>query len=221
MAQAISRSRAIAKMRKVARLKKVTRGLWNTGSLPQRAYGHQIMGMPFCEITRLRRQAARAAVGQGPGRRLTTILATSHGEDDPAKAIRRQQISAWLTLWCQNPQLHPRIIRTWDKVVDRIRPAGQRRWCIVKGPATATIATLLDMNWCPVSATQWDTDAGQSWAIPDASQGAFADYTGDYVDILQDIKKAVDRQLWANASKHEAGDDLHKGAESSARAPGD
>ncbi|CAK0892726.1 unnamed protein product, partial [Prorocentrum cordatum] len=147
------------------------------------------------------------------GRCLTSALAIEYGDDDPAKRIRRQQIAAWLTMWRQCPGIHDRIRQSWDKILDRIRKAGQRKWRIVRGPVGATIATLLEINWDPIAATQWDTDAGKSWLIPAREDEDFKKLNADYSEIFNDINSSVDRVLWTRASKHEAGDDLHSGGD--------
>ena len=213
MVKASRRAAAIHKIRRIARLKKESQGLWKTGAMPSGTYSHQHHGLPEYEVLRLRRQAAAAASGVGPGRCLTTALGIEYGDDDPAKSTRRQQIAGRLTMWRQCPSIHERIQQSWDKILARIRKAGQRRWRIVRGPVGATIATLLEINWDPISATQWDTDAGKSWLIPAREDEDFKKLNADYSEIFSDINSSVDRILWARASKHQAGDDLHSGGD--------
>eukprot|EP00959_Pyramimonas_sp_CCMP1952_P134044 2803990-Pyramimonas_sp.AAC.1 len=166
------------------------------------------MGVPEYEITNLRRQAGRSVAGQGPGRCLTTTLAMAMGDGGPAKAVRHQHFTAWLTMWRQYPELHPRIQKAWDTVAPRIRQAGQRKWRLAKGPLSATIATLLDIGWDPVSATQWDTDGGHSWLSPTAKDEKLQEMTSDFTLLLSDVSDSIDKQLWRKASQHEAAEDL-------------
>ena len=54
----------IIRLRRIAALQKESKGLWNTGAIPQAVYGHQAFGMAINEIQRLRRQAGQVAGGK-------------------------------------------------------------------------------------------------------------------------------------------------------------
>ncbi|CAK0897887.1 unnamed protein product, partial [Prorocentrum cordatum] len=211
--KAKKRTSAIMRMRRHASLRGITKGLWSMGSKPQGTYTHQTFGIPGYELVQIRRQAAQSAVGTGPGRCLTTSLAAAFDRRDPAKALRREQVLAWLRLWREYPEYHTRIARSWDSIRSRLRLAGSRRWRVSKGPIAATISTLLDIGWDPVSPMVWSSDEQFEWHIPSVASPEFDNFHGDFTDILDDIEATIDRQLWRAAALHEAASDLSEGAD--------
>eukprot|EP00959_Pyramimonas_sp_CCMP1952_P468656 9493598-Pyramimonas_sp.AAC.1 len=78
-----------------------------------------------------------------------------YGRGDPAKSIPREQLAAWLDQWFAHPELHARIAKAWQQSLRRLRLAGENRWRRVRGPTSATVATLLDAGWDPVDHDFW------------------------------------------------------------------
>ncbi|CAK0869093.1 unnamed protein product, partial [Prorocentrum cordatum] len=153
--EAAKRSGATGELRRLAKLRRLFQILWRTGSYPRALYGHLQMSAPECDIIDFRHC-------------LAAVLATALGDGDPAKAVRRWQLTTWLAMRIQNPELHPRIQQARGVVAPRIKRAGQRKWRILKGPASAAITTLCGIGWGPVKATRWGAACDRSWLTPTA-----------------------------------------------------
>ncbi|CAK0847722.1 unnamed protein product [Prorocentrum cordatum] len=137
------------------------------------------------------------------GRCLTSTLAMLYGRGDPAKSIPREQLAAWLDQWFAHPELHARIARAWQPSLRRLRLAGESRWRRVRGPISATVATLLDAGWDPVDHDFWVTDEDVGWRFPSPDQPSFAEAAADYVELLLDYERSIDRKLWKQAALHQ------------------
>eukprot|EP00959_Pyramimonas_sp_CCMP1952_P083165 1738063-Pyramimonas_sp.AAC.1 len=94
--------------------------------------------------------------------------------------------------------------------------AGRRRWSYVRGPIATLQATLMDIGWNPIKATEWDRPLPegqlQAWLIPSATD---TEYSNDWerIAILGDVVSDMRSLYWQQASKHEDGADLHQGAD--------
>ena len=70
---------------------------------------------------------------------------------DPRVAIPMEQISAWVGMWTRASASTRRVLgRMWVKAY-RIVAAAKNKWMMVRGPISATIASLIDLGFKPVS----------------------------------------------------------------------
>ena len=155
------------------------RRLFLGGVYPQSMYGVQQFGLSPTAVRTLRRQAARACSTLGQGTCLTSLLALEMGEHDPAKKVVRDVLELWIDIWLHlTAAQRKRVYRSWDLAKPRIVSATRRqRWHRVKGPLTATIATLCELQWDPQGPAPWTTVDGDrtkrqifSWPV---SQGLY------------------------------------------------
>ena len=223
------RTAKIRRVRQRAALTMEAKGLWASGALPQAAYGAQVMGLAPWRVQELRRQAAATAAGRAGGRCLTTLLATTVG-DDPGVAMRLEVLKSWLVLWETAPELHARIQRAWGRIRQALVAAKGYRWRRVRGPLGAVQAVLMDMGWEPASATCWirpehDGDWRQQatraeganyteWFLVQSDSEDFGSYV-DHLPILHDAKEDLQHQYWRKAALHEDGGGLAGGADPS------
>ena len=137
-----------------------------TGAVPAAAYGAS-GGFAPKHLHRLRVLAAKAVVGTGTSCCLTTALALS-GKPMADPGIRlREAIVLWTKLARKLPEpKRASLSRAWGRAVAAFRKLdGKSLWKLVKGPMTATIATLLDIGWDPCNPTLWKDERGDEWDI--------------------------------------------------------
>jgi len=211
--RAALRARRVQGLRRAAaRLGKLGASLHATGVQPQAVFGHEVWGVAPSKITQLRRSAAAAAAGTGPGRCLDTAMATLYDSKDPAIKLRTQLVHEWLTQWLARPELHKRVQRIWPHVHHRLLRAKSGKWRKVHGPVAAVIATLLDAGWRPTSPTSWKrpTAAGvEEWTIPLADQmGELQVDFHEFSELLDDLAVDLDHLRWQRASQHVHGSGL-------------
>ena len=169
-----------------------------------RTYAHAISS-PMYGVQR--RQAARACSTLGQGRCLTSLLALEMGEHDPAKKVVRDMLELWIDIWLHltAAQRKKKVYRSWDLAKPRIvSPSRRQRWHGVKGPLTATIATLCELQWDPQGPVLWATVDGDQLSL--VADGAAADPR----HLRREISAAIDQQLWAQVAQHELGEGLQR-----------
>ena len=113
---------------------------------------------------------------------------------DPRLAMPREQIKTWFRLYrkasgSQRADIH----EVWHKAT-KVLKHKSTRWCHVRGPMKAAIATLLDMGWVPVHPTKWKSDSGQIfdfYAVPGVSHHR----------VLHQVEVSLERRLWASAAE--------------------
>ena len=87
----------------------------------------------------------------------------------------------------------------WRVIRDKVASA-KHRWSVVTGPLSNLIATLLDMNFRPVSPTRWiDELEGGIWEL-DLTQGLF-----EFREVLVD---RLCQQLWTRSANRHLGEGL-------------
>ena len=172
------RHRAALRAEKVSYLRSRNapgRRLFLGGVYPQSMYGVQQFGLSPTAVRTLRRQAARACSTLGQGKCLTSLLALEIREHDPAKKVVRDVLELWIDIWLHlTAAQRKRVYRSWDLAKPRIVSATRRqRWHRVKGPLTATIATLCELQWDPQGPALWTTVDGDQLSL--VADGAAAD----------------------------------------------
>ena len=173
------------------------RRLFLGGVHPQSMHGVHQFGLSPTAVRTLRRQAARAC--STLGRCLTSLLALEMGEHDPAKKVVRDVLELWIDIWLHlTAAQRKRAYRSWDLAKPRIVSATRRqRWHRVKGPLSATNATLCELQWDPQGPVLWTTLDGDQLSL--VADGAAADPR----HLRREISAAIDQQLWAQAAQHE------------------
>ena len=139
-----------AKNRKVKRIA-------NTGPALAHHYGHTVYGMPPTDLSRCRENIAKTTDDKHHGTCSTTTLAwhvyDSKSVCDPAIRLSTKQIKTWLRLYRSLDDSNRRTItKRWCSTYARMS-RHRYKWALVRGPIAATIATILDMGWKPLSPT--------------------------------------------------------------------
>ena len=99
-------------------------------------------------------------------------------------------------------------VRHWAALVSRVKDAlGQLSWNRCTGPATGTIATLLQYGWQPVTAINWIDSSDTSWEFDINLPRQL------YKPVLTSMEDTVLRHIWSSASNHFCGKGLHEGVE--------
>ena len=134
-----------------------TMKLFKTGILSPMAYGHAGMGICPSSVQRKRTMAADSC-----GKRIKTACTTTiqhfhFGEKGkPGIWFPLDQLRTWLEL--QGEELEHGLSKidvagAWATASTNMRK--NSRWSTVRGPMTATMATLYDLNIIPVSPWKW------------------------------------------------------------------
>ena len=130
-----------------------TMRLFKTGILPPAAYGHAGMGM--CPSYPTQKDYGRRFVWQEEQER--SILHFHFGETgDPVIWFPLDQLRTWLEL--QREEMEHRlgkidIARAWAAASANLMK--RSKWSMVRGPMTATMATLHDLNIILASPWKW------------------------------------------------------------------
>ena len=115
-----------------------------------------------------------------------------------------EQIKAWIGLWRRSSRAKQvRITRQWPRLYRKLKTSNST-WACVNGPIAATIATLLDLRWKPITPTRWLT--------PEGLVGDFMKEPGiSQHEILHKIHQQLEHQLWQHASTAFGGKGLDTG----------
>eukprot|EP00972_Heterocapsa_arctica_P006627 969641-Heterocapsa_arctica.AAC.1 len=128
-------------------------------------WGHQVHGTP---LSRLEAWRASAVQGAGVGKRgtcATTVIRMIYGESrDPLVKARTQLLSMWVRHMAKNRDHRTAAVKFWHRSRQQLGDDGYH-WNRVKGPMAATIATLIDIGWQPLSACYWGDSQGNRWAL--------------------------------------------------------
>ena len=160
-----------------------------------------------------KKNIAEATGLMGPGACATTVIqwafrkgCYANKSADPRVSLPLEQLKAWMGIWTRsNPAAKKRIAKSWSKLHRRVALA-KSRWQMVRGPASATIAILLDLGWKPVRPNRW--------ILPDGSQSATFDSIHGVTQhqVLHALETALQRRLWTHASEAFCGSGLEHGS---------
>ena len=126
-------------------------------------------------------------------------------EDDPIIQLQIDHVRQWLSIWKDaDTSFRNELAEAW-RIQLRVLQFSTHRWQMVKGPASATIAILLDLGWDPQVPTMW--------VAPGRKTEAFIDPTDPYntQQILQTLSQQILRAVWAAAASHQGGGGLEGG----------
>ena len=127
--------------------------LFKTGILPAVDYGHAAKGMCPSSIQHKKTMAADSCGKRIKTACTTTILHFHFGKNgDLAIWLPLDQIRTWLELQTEEMGHRRRkigVARAWAAAAASMRK--KSRWSMVKGPMTATMATLHDLSIIPSS----------------------------------------------------------------------
>ena len=183
-----------------------------TAIKPAQLYGHTAVGMSPSSINRCKANITEATGMAGASACSTSLLSwafrkssSKSAHPDPRVAIPMEQISAWVGMWDRAAASTRNLIgRMWVKAY-RIQAKAKNRWLMVRGPISATIASLIDLGFKPVSPTRWVTPDGISLTNFDHEPGISHHRVLDYIQQLLELKQ------WTAASKHHNGSGLEGG----------
>ena len=97
--------------------------------------------------------------------------------------------------------------KNWAKSY-RIIAAAKNRWMLVRGPMTATIATLIDIGIKPVVPCRWITKDGETVMNFDHEPGVSC------FRILDHVQGLLEEKQWKAAGDHHNGEGLEEGISS-------
>ena len=155
--------------RRLSRTNKRAKKLWRPGSLAQLKWGSSNLGLPWRQLVSIR-GLAHAALGRPTAGRCAFTTTRLEYPEDPIATIVKENLSEWHKLQSRLPdRLRRRVHLQWTSWHQRLHPA-ETRWKRVRGPTSSVVATLLDLQWVPISPTRWISDSGNAL---DASEPSF------------------------------------------------
>jgi hypothetical protein len=126
--------------------------------IPPQSWGHQSAGVAPSQLDRMRRNLKKCThLGDTKGCTATTIQWVYGKYIDPFIDIRVQHIREWMDLWdSMDTDVRRRVRKFWSREMPGI-VKDPMRWREVKGPISATIATVHDIGWKPAAPDRWRT----------------------------------------------------------------
>ena len=202
---------ARGRLLRIARLVRVVREarkLVTTGSFPQALWGHVSQGIAPTVVDRFRTRVAAAIRVCQSARCRVTAIASAFGQDSgPAVKVAREQVSSWLSLWNNCPDLRADIRVAWVIPHERGFGEGGPNWNKVTGPMIATMAILHGYGWKVRNLDLWIDPSGQNWAV---------DSGADSSEFVGFVAESVSVHLWKVASLFWEGGGLAAGLDASA-----
>ena len=176
-----------------------TTKLFKTVILPAVSYGHAGMGMCPSSIQRKRAMAADSCGKRNQAACVTTILHLFFGESgDPATWFPLDQLRTWLEL--RSEKMGHRlekidVAHTWSAASNNVRK--KSRWSMVRGPMTATMATLHDLSIIPASPWKWypAENPDVDWTCSGGDPGPFP----------SEMQQRLSHKVWGQAALHNHG----------------
>ena len=115
------------------------------------------------------------------------------------------QVRSWMRLWKNAADdLRKDIKEVW-KIGLRKMAEEKTRWMRVKGPLTATIATLMDAGWAPVLPHKWLTRDKSQTASFDAIDGV------TQLHVCHVVENDIIEKVWRNVAEAHCGQGLGRG----------
>jgi len=198
---------ASARSRKAGRWAKQgfnTAKLQTAGASPASRWGGAVHGLSPGMTRRLRSDAAAASGLFAPGRCATSALRLAFRPDaDPAVGGPLAQVKLWFQLLWARPDLREDVSSHWQ---DAVALLGRKdRWRIVRGPLSATVATLLDQDFTLHGPVDWLDPFGSRWCCE------AWDEEPELGDFFREFEAMLDRRCWAQAAQHHHGRGLGEG----------
>ena len=103
-----------------------------------------------------------------------------------------------------DPEKKNDIQRVWIKA-SREMAKSPKKWQRVNGPRKATIATVLDLRWAPISPAKWLTEDRKVGCDIGSSHGQ------DIDEIVYHVQNNLEEQMWTEAAKSYNGGGLERG----------
>jgi hypothetical protein len=199
--------KAKARAEAVHRLTKINKAaskLTPTGVAPMQDYGLVAQGASPSQVTKLRKNIRRGThLGDSRGCVTSIIAWIFDSKVDPWVSTGVNQIASWIDLWTSRDRATQEETRgVWSKMLGKLA-THPSKWSIVKGPISATIATLLDLQWGAVHPDAW-LSKDKKWARIDAAHFSKA-------QVLGKIQEDLIASAWNKASAHEHGKGLEGG----------
>ncbi len=155
LARANKRSRRV---RKLAQVNGGAKRLFAAGADPQQSYEAEMHGAAPNHVVAMRRNAVQCVAPAGTQACTASLLAWRLGpRADPAITAPVRQARMWIRLWRTTGATERKAIaRAWRTAHPRILLQSVRRG-LVSGLLQATVATLCQLGWAPISPSKWLT----------------------------------------------------------------
>jgi hypothetical protein len=176
--------------------------LYNTGAMPQALYGYEAFGCPPSILSAITAMAHQTTCRNGGYGRCDTIdIALSIGiKYHPFVHCKMQQIRQWFKALRTSPINMIDLTRAYTTVRQKVLASDQKdRWRLVKGPIGATIVTVSEVGWNPISPFKWvggDPLLGGPW-----TWSSKLGQDPDPSTLLEMISWDVHLQLWRKAAR--------------------
>ena len=185
--------------------------LLNSGVVPKQNYESDVMGASPSIIKMMRRNAVLCVKQAGTQPCSTTLLRwrLDHASD-PAWKEPVRQIQLWIQLWkgTKSNGHATQIRQAWKTEQSSVLQRGVN-WSRVKGPLSATVATLKLHGWRPASPDTWFVNEGAKEENAVLSGKPFESEM-----VIRRFGRDVETSIWKEAASHYMGMGLEKGTPS-------
>lgn len=166
------------------------------------------MGWPPSWRKKARAAAARCSGGRGFAPCPKPANTLHLGADaDPEVYYPTLQVKAWTVWWGKmDKEERQRTARAWFRARTLLEPlAANRRWERVRGPISATVVTLLEHGWEPLTPAYWRYSGWEARLEAGAVSAQ---------SILSFFEQEAQTRSWQRAAAHFAGKGLERGVPS-------
>ena len=182
-----------------------------TGVKPAQIYGHTAVGMAPTTTNKCKSNIAASTGMMGAGACATSVIRwafrkgkRSNASADPRVCIPYDQVQSWIAMYHRmDPNARRDTHRNWNSKLKRLRQA-KSMWQCVRGPADATIATLLQAKWAPRTPSTWNSPDGKPYSF-NLKEGI------THHQVLYAFREGLEQDLWTHASKASRGSGLEDG----------
>ena len=188
--------------------------LGTTGAIPQAFYGASAYGIPAAILKGLRLDmATTCGVSTRHGCTTVQIVLGMGPTKEPHFVYLKQLMADFYTLWNNNPDLREGINRQWmrARIQSHSRPAAL--WQRTQGIIGATVASLRDVGWDPVSPLTLINTEGAKWLLQPEILAGSGHIHRKLAPLTDDLFNTLEKHHWAMASKGFAGRGLEGGVD--------
>jgi ribonuclease HI len=206
----------IARLKKIQHLATITkqaRRLAVPSGMSVACWGQAAAGRTPTQVANLR-AALAAATGLRQARRcpITAIWLGFGLRQDPQARLIRDTVTTWYGLWRSLGDNRSDVRKAWRIAHSQVVTGefgNQVNWAQVKGPITATIATLTSQGWNAAFPDVLKDPQGQDWCLSHEEGGPGK-------EMQEQLQRIVDKQLWAKAANSWHGRGLQDGPDETA-----
>ena len=210
-------SRLVKSRRRLQRIHGLTKvdrratKLITAGAMPLGLYGASATGLPIAVLMEYRSAVAQATGISMISACVSTRLALSIGTmKEPHHHYIQQLLGDFFQMWDDaGPAMRVDIRRQWEEVRKAATRNPRDKWRGVTGIIGATVCSLIEVGWTPLTPTTFRDMVGGRWEAPDDWLDRRGHILGKIRPLVDAVQASLEDLQWFMASKGHAGVGLH------------